>query len=94
MKKRRANSNLTKLQEDVEHVYKTVYQGNGKPSIINQLSNLDQRIKSLEENFDTRINNLEKEMELKFINIQLEEQELLLKVYPALILFLLMKLCT
>jgi len=60
---------LRKLQQDVDTVFKTVYHGNGKPSIVTQLSGLDQRIKSLENNFDTKINSLEKEMELKFKHI-------------------------
>jgi len=69
--KRRVNKNttLTKLQEHIEHIKKTVYEGNGKPSIISQLTSLEHRIKSLETSIDDKINGLEKEMELKFSHI-------------------------
>ena len=63
------SSHIKKLQQDVDTVFKTVYHGNGKPSIVTQLAGLESRIKSLEENIDTRINSLEKEMELKFTHI-------------------------
>lgn len=60
---------IKKLQQDVETVFKTVYHGNGKPSLVTQIAGLDHRIKSLEESLDTRINSLEKEIELKFAHI-------------------------
>lgn len=72
MKKKKMNKNnptISKLQEHVEHIKKTVYEGNGKPSILSQLTSLDHRMKSLETNLDDKINNLEKEMELKFSHI-------------------------
>lgn len=62
-------SNIKKLQEEVDHVVKTVYHGNGKPSVLTQLSSLDERMKNLDDSFNTKINNLEKEMELKFSHI-------------------------
>jgi len=61
--------NIKKLQEEVDHVVKTVYHGNGKPSVLTQLSSLDERMKNLDDNFNNKINSLEKEMELKFTHI-------------------------
>jgi len=68
-KKSTPASHIKKLQHDVDTVFKAVYHGNGKPSIVTQLAALDQRIKSLEVSIDHRINSLEKEIELKFIHI-------------------------
>lgn len=67
---------IKKLQEEVKEVYKTVYQGNGKPAIVTQLSDLQGRIKSHHEQIDTKVSHvyekiesLETEIELKFKNI-------------------------
>jgi len=68
-KKSPSVSHIKKLQQDVDTVFKTVYHGNGKPSLVTQLTSLDHRIKSLEENLDQRINSLEKEIQLKFSHI-------------------------
>lgn len=68
-KKSAPSSHIKKLQQDVDTVFKTVYHGNGKPSIVTQLAGLDQRLRSLEVSIDHRINSLEKEIQLKFVHI-------------------------
>jgi len=62
-------SELANLRDEVEHLYKTVYQGNGKPSIVNQITSIDHRLTSLEEKLDTSFKTMETEMSLKFDNI-------------------------
>jgi len=60
---------INKLKSDVEHLYKTVYQGNGKPSILNQITSIEHRLDSLEEKLDSSFKSMESEMSLKFDNI-------------------------
>jgi predicted PurR-regulated permease PerM len=67
---------IKKLQEDVKEVYRAVYQGNGKPAIITQLSELTGKMKSQHEQIETKIlhvnekiDGLEREIELKFKNV-------------------------
>jgi tetrahydromethanopterin S-methyltransferase subunit G len=60
---------INKLKSDVEHLYKTVYQGNGKPSILNQITSIEHRLDSLEEKLDASFKSMETEMSLKFDNI-------------------------
>jgi hypothetical protein len=60
---------INKLKSDVEHLYKTVYQGNGKPSILNQITSIEHRLDSLEEKLDSSFKSMENEMSLKFDNI-------------------------
>jgi hypothetical protein len=60
---------INKLKSDVEHLYKTVYQGNGKPSILNQITSIEHRLDSLEEKLETSFKSMETEMSLKFDSI-------------------------
>jgi hypothetical protein len=60
---------INKIKADVEHLYKTVYQGNGKPSILNQITGIEHRLTSLEEKLDTNFKSMDNEMSLKFDNI-------------------------
>jgi coproporphyrinogen III oxidase-like Fe-S oxidoreductase len=60
---------IIKLKSDVEHLYKTVYQGNGKPSILNQITSIEHRLDSLEEKLDSSFKSMDTEMSLKFDNI-------------------------
>jgi len=62
-------SEITKLKNEVEHLYKTVYQGNGKPSILNQITSIEHRLDSLEEKLDASFKSMETEMSLKFDGI-------------------------
>ena len=60
---------ITKLRNDVDSLYKTVYQGNGSPSLTNQVASLTNRIDSLEDAVMHRIEGVDTEMGLKFDNI-------------------------
>jgi len=63
------SAEIVKLKSDVEHLYKTVYQGNGKPSILNQITSIEHRLDSLEEKLDSSFKTMETEMGLKFDSI-------------------------
>lgn len=57
------------LKEDLDHLYKTVYQGNGSPPLVGTVSKLEHRIDSLEEKIDTNFKSIDTEMTLKFKHI-------------------------
>lgn len=63
------NSDITKLRSEMDHLYKTVYQGNGKPSIVNQITSIEHRLDSLEEKLDSSFKAMDTEMGLKFDRI-------------------------
>jgi hypothetical protein len=74
--KSKSSPTLKKIQDDLKEVYKTVYQGNGKPALVTQLSELTGKLKSHSEHVemklmhvDEKIDGLEREIELKFKNI-------------------------
>ena len=76
MKRNGSTANMKKLQEDVKEVYRVVFQGNGKPAITTQLSELTGKLRSHSEQVETKlhhvdekIDGLEREIELKFKNI-------------------------
>jgi hypothetical protein len=60
---------LNDLRNDVDLLYKTVYHGNGTPSLITQISKLEHRIDSLQNKLDSNFKNIDIEMSLKFKNI-------------------------
>jgi hypothetical protein len=60
---------LNELKNNVSTLYKTVYQGNGTPSLINQVTKLEHRISSLEDKLDQSFTSIDIEMTLKFKNI-------------------------
>ena len=60
---------IGELREDLDALYKTVYQGNGAPSLVTQVSKLEHRMTSLEEKLDDNFAAIDTEMTLKFKNI-------------------------
>ncbi|NBP15858.1 hypothetical protein EBU95_15955, partial [bacterium] len=66
---KRTSSDITTLKKNVEHLYKAVYQGNGTPSILNQITKLNEQVNSLEDKVETKFKSLETEISLKFKNI-------------------------
>jgi len=60
---------LRKLRNDVDSLYKTVYQGNGSPSLTNQVTLLNQRLDSLEERIVSQIDAIDSEMSIKFDSV-------------------------
>jgi len=64
MKKSNSN-NLTNLKKSVDTLYKTVYQGNGKPSVLLQLSQLEDQVKSIKDNID----NLDEDLKCRIVDV-------------------------
>lgn len=60
---------IRKIKQDVESLFKTVYQGNGSPSLTNQVTQLNERLDALEERIITNIESIDTEMSLKFDHI-------------------------
>jgi predicted PurR-regulated permease PerM len=60
---------IRKIKQDVESLYKTVYQGNGSPSLTNQVTQLNERLDALEDRIIANIESIDTEMSLKFDNI-------------------------
>ena len=69
MKVIESNAQYNDLKESVASLYKTVYQGNGSPSLINQVTKLEHRIDALEEKIEQNFASIDTEMTLKFKNI-------------------------
>jgi hypothetical protein len=57
---------LVDLKKEVDTLYKTVYQGNGNPSLVSQLSKLDTKQADLTENIERQFKSMCNEQELKF----------------------------
>lgn len=64
--------NNNKLQSDIEHIYKTVYTGNGKPSLITQISQIDSKLSSLEKEMELKFKNVTDVVTEKFNNISIQ----------------------
>jgi len=60
---------FNELKESLSSLYKTVYQGNGSPSLINQVVKLEHRINTLEEKMEQSFASIDNEMTLKFKNV-------------------------
>lgn len=64
------NSHLLQdIREDLNHLYKTVYQGNGAPSLVTQVAKLESRLSTLETKLDTNFKTIDTEISLKFKNV-------------------------
>jgi len=64
-----ALQDIEKIKHDVQSLYKTVYQGNGTPSLTNQVVQLNERLDGLEERIVGQIESIDTEMSLKFDHI-------------------------
>lgn len=64
-----ASATIKDLKDGLNSLYKTVYQGNGVPSIISQITKLNEKVSSLEESVDDKFSALNTEISLKFKNI-------------------------
>ena len=53
----------TNLISDVEHLKKTVYTGNGEPSLISQIATLTTTVEFLEKSMNDKMKNLDASME-------------------------------
>lgn len=62
-------SNIKEIKKNLNVLYKTVYQGNGTPSLVNQVSKLEHRIDTLDEKLQASFKAIDTEMALKFQNV-------------------------
>lgn len=62
-------SNIMEIKKNLNTLYKTIYQGNGAPSLVTQVSKLEHRIDSLDEKLEANFKAIDTEMALKFQNI-------------------------
>jgi len=60
-----STATIKNMQDDLKQVYKTLYQGNGKPSIITQLSDIEGRLKSHNERLSSQLDGLEVEFKVR-----------------------------
>ena len=54
----------TNLISDIEHLKKTVYTGNGEPSLISQIATLTTTVEFLEKSLNDKMKNIEDSMDL------------------------------
>lgn len=57
---------LVDLKREVDTLYKTVYQGNGHPSLVSQISTLDTKHQDLAKNIADQFKAMAREQDLKF----------------------------
>jgi hypothetical protein len=69
MEDKGSNRALREIKEDLDHLYKTIYQGNGAPALTSQVSKLEQRLNALEQKLDANFKSIDTEISLKFKNI-------------------------
>jgi hypothetical protein len=62
-------NDIRRIEIEVNELYKTVYKGNGTPSLISQALSLEGRIKGVENNLNQKLDSMHKEMNLQLINI-------------------------
>ena len=54
------------IKHEVDDLYKTVYKGNGMPSLMTRVSGVEGKLRGLREQMDEKINHLSKESNLRF----------------------------
>jgi len=72
MSSARENTNervLLEVRDDLNYLYKTVYQGNGAPALVTQVAKLESRLTSLESKLDSNFKTIDSEISLKFKNV-------------------------
>ena len=62
-------NDLRRIEIEVNELYKTVYKGNGTPSLITQATSLEGKIKGVENNLNQKLDSIREEMRLNLTNI-------------------------
>lgn len=60
------SDDLNTVKHEVDDLYKTVYKGNGMPSLMTRMSGVEGKLRGLREQMDEKINHLSKESNLRF----------------------------
>jgi len=59
------NAGLHTVKKNVDALYKTVYQGNGKPSVVTQLANLETQVKNVSKDIES----LDDEIKIRIVDV-------------------------
>jgi arginyl-tRNA synthetase len=62
------SSTIKQLKADVSSIYKAVYQGNGKPSIITQIAGLEGRLSTENETIKNQLSELSQDIKLRIVD--------------------------
>jgi len=57
---------LVDIKKELDGLYKTVYKGNGSPSLTNQIATIEVKQQDLVENINKQFQSISREQELKF----------------------------
>jgi len=76
-------STLRSIQIEIDDLYKTVYKGNGQPSLVTQTVSLEGKLRGLRESFSEKFEHLHSENMLKFdaLNATLENKFIRYETY-------------
>lgn len=61
--------NVERVQSEVNELYKTVYKGNGSPSLVSQTVKLEEKIAHVEANLNHKLDNITAIVNEKFSNL-------------------------
>jgi hypothetical protein len=59
-------SELCKIKNEVDDLYKTVYKGNGSPSLMTKVNSVENKLRGLRETLDDKITHITTENHLRF----------------------------
>lgn len=62
-------NDIDRVQSEVNELYKTVYKGNGSPSLVSQTMNLENKISNVEHSLNQKLDSMREEMKLQLHNI-------------------------
>jgi len=62
-------NDIDRVQSEVNELYKTVYKGNGSPSLVSQTINLENKISNVEHSLNQKLDSMREEMKLQLHNI-------------------------
>jgi hypothetical protein len=62
-------SELCKIKNEVDDLYKTVYKGNGSPSLVTKVNGVENKLRGLRETLDDKITHITTENNLRFDSI-------------------------
>jgi len=62
-------NDVDRVQSEVNELYKTVYKGNGSPSLVSQSLKLENQIVSVETSLNQKLDGIREEMKLQMLNI-------------------------
>lgn len=57
---------LSKITHEVDDLYKTVYKGNGVPSLMTRVSSVEDKLRGLREKMDDKISHMASENNMRF----------------------------